>query len=260
MPQSLSRVLIHLVFSTKNREPCIVADVRPRLHGYIVGILDHLKSPSIQTCGVADHVHILFALGRTITQAQIVEEVKTGTSKWMKADRGVPGFSWQAGYGAFSIGESQVETAVQYIQNQEEHHRKLTFQDEYRKFLERYNITYDESGLIPIIDQGREYLAGYTNDPDLQYNGKLPLTVFGDHTRILKWVARPFALGADGTQILRGDSCFDQRFFYYALKSVDLKHFGYERHFKYLKEKEIPLPDLPTQRRIAGILMSECYR
>jgi type I restriction enzyme, S subunit len=113
---------------------------------------------------------------------------------------------------------------------------------------------YDESGLIPIIDQGREYLAGYTNDPDLQYNGKLPLTVFGDHTRILKWVARPFALGADGTQILRGDSRFDQRFFYYALKSVDLKHFGYERHFKYLKEKEIPLPDLPTQRKIAGIL------
>lgn len=144
MPQSLSRVLIHLVFSTKNREPCIAADVRPRLHGYIVGILDHLKSPSIQTGGVADHVHILFALGRTITQAQIVEEVKTGTSKWMKADGGVPGFSWQAGYGAFSIGESQVETVVRYIQNQEEHHRKSTFQDEYRKFLERYNITYDE--------------------------------------------------------------------------------------------------------------------
>lgn len=144
MPQSLSRVLIHLVFSTKNREPFISPDVRPRLHGYIVGILDHLKSPSIQTGGVSDHVHVLFALGRTTTQAQIVEEVKTSTSKWMKADGGVPGFSWQAGYGAFSIGESQIETVVRYIQKQEEHHRKVTFQDEYRKFLERYNITYDE--------------------------------------------------------------------------------------------------------------------
>jgi putative transposase len=144
MPQSLSRVLIHLVFSTKNREPFIATDVRPQLHGYIVGILDHLKSPSIQTGGVGDHVHILFALGRTITQAQIVEEVKKSSSKWMKADGGVPEFSWQAGYGAFSIGESQVETVVRYIQNQEEHHRKVTFQDEYRKFLERYKITYDE--------------------------------------------------------------------------------------------------------------------
>lgn len=144
MPQSLSRVLIHLVFSTKNREPIIAPGIRPRLHGYIVGILDQLKSPSIQTGGVADHVHILFALGRTTTQAEIVEEVKKNSSKWMKADGGVPGFSWQAGYGAFSIGESQVETAVRYIQNQEEHHRKVTFQEEYRKFLERYKISYDE--------------------------------------------------------------------------------------------------------------------
>ncbi len=113
---------------------------------------------------------------------------------------------------------------------------------------------YEASGAIPIIDQGREYIAGFTNDSEQQYVGKLPLTIFGDHTRILKWVDRPFAVGADGTQLLRGDDRFDQRFFYYALKSADLKHFGYERHFKYLKEKEIPLPDLPTQRKIAGIL------
>jgi type I restriction enzyme S subunit len=113
---------------------------------------------------------------------------------------------------------------------------------------------YEDAGLIPIIDQGREYIAGFTSDAEQQYVGKLPLTIFGDHTRILKWVDRPFAVGADGTQLLRGDDRFDQRFFYYALKSVDLKHFGYERHFKYLKEKEIPLPDLPTQRKIAGIL------
>lgn len=113
---------------------------------------------------------------------------------------------------------------------------------------------YEDCGEIPVIDQGKDYCAGYTNDPDLQYNGPLPLTIFGDHTRILKWVDKRFAVGADGTQLLRADERFDQRYFYYALKSVELEHFGYERHFKYLKEEEIPLPDLPTQRKIAGIL------
>ena len=135
---------MHLVFSTKNREPFIAADVRPRLHGYIVGILDHLKSPSIQTGGVADHVHILFALGRTVSQAEIVEEVKKSSSKWMKADGGVSEFSWQAGYGAFSVSESNVESVVNYIRNQEDHHRKVSFQDEYRKFLDRHHVPYDE--------------------------------------------------------------------------------------------------------------------
>jgi REP element-mobilizing transposase RayT len=144
MPQSLSRVLIHLVFSTKNREPSIAADVRPRLHAYIAGILEQLKCPSIQTGGVADHVHILFALHRTVTQSDAVEEVKKGSSKWMKVEGREPSFAWQAGYGAFSIGESQVETVEHYIRNQEEHHRKMTFQEEYRKLLERYNVPYDE--------------------------------------------------------------------------------------------------------------------
>jgi REP element-mobilizing transposase RayT len=144
MPQSLSKVLVHLVFSTKSREPMIAQDTLPRLHGYIAGILDHLKSPSIQTGGVVDHVHILFALNRTLSQADIVEEVKKSSSKWMKTHGGVPGFSWQAGYGAFSVGESQVDTVRKYIQNQEEHHRKVTFQEEYRRFLERYKVPYDE--------------------------------------------------------------------------------------------------------------------
>jgi REP element-mobilizing transposase RayT len=144
MPQSLSKVLLHLVFSTKHREPFIGPVVRTRLHAYIVGILDHLKSSSIQTGGVEDHVHILCALHRTISQADLVEEVKKGSSKWMKAEGGVPGFSWQAGYGAFSIGESQADAVVRYIRNQEEHHRKVTFQEEYRRFLERYKVAYDE--------------------------------------------------------------------------------------------------------------------
>ena len=144
MPQSLSKVLVHLIFSTKHREPLIGPDIRPRLHAYIVGILDNLKSPSLQTGGVADHVHILCLLGRTISQAELVEEVKKGSSKWMKAEGGGPGFSWQAGYGAFSIGESQADTVIYYIQKQDEHHRKVTFQDEFRKFLEKYKVAYDE--------------------------------------------------------------------------------------------------------------------
>jgi REP element-mobilizing transposase RayT len=103
MPQSLSKVLVHLIFSTKHREPLIGPEIRPRLHAYIVGILDNLKSPSLQTGGVADHVHSLFLLGRTISQAELVEEVKKSSSKWMKAEGGVPGFSWQTGYGAFDV-------------------------------------------------------------------------------------------------------------------------------------------------------------
>ena len=144
MPQSLSKVLVHLIFSTKNREPFIAQPIRPRLHAYITGILDNLRSPSLQTGGVADHVHILFALSRTISPAELVEEVKKGSSKWMKDDGGVPGFFWQAGYGAFSIGESQAESVIRYIQNQEQHHRKVTFQEEFRKFLQRYKVAYDE--------------------------------------------------------------------------------------------------------------------
>ena len=126
-----------------DREPLIGLRIRPRLHAYLVGILDNLKSPSLQAGGVADHVHILFALARTISQADLVEEVKKGSSKWMKTE-GVPTFSWQAGYGAFSVGESQADTVIRYIQNQEHHHRKMTFQEEFRKFLERYKIAYDE--------------------------------------------------------------------------------------------------------------------
>jgi REP element-mobilizing transposase RayT len=136
--------MIHLVFSTKNREPFIKSVIQNRLHGYIVGILGQMKCPSIQTGGVADHVHILFVLGRTTTQAEVVEEVKKSSSKWMKADGGVPNFSWQNGYGAFSVRESHREKVIDYIKNQEEHHRTITFQEEYRKLLEKYRIPFDE--------------------------------------------------------------------------------------------------------------------
>ena len=143
MQQSLSKVLVHLVFCTKHREPLIHQEIRPRLHAYLLGILGNLKCPSLQTGGIADHVHILFAQSRTMALSEIVEEVKKSSFKWMKSES-VPAFQWQAGYGAFSIGESQSARVIGYIKEQEEHHRKMTFQEEFRKLLTRYRVEFDE--------------------------------------------------------------------------------------------------------------------
>jgi REP element-mobilizing transposase RayT len=145
MPQSLSSVLIHLIFSTKNREPFITPDIEPELHPYLARIFRAMKSPSLAIDGTADHVHILFCLGRVMKIADLVEEVKTGSSKWIKTrGPGFKNFHWQKGYGAFSIGQSNVTALKHYIHGQKQHHRRVTFQDEYRKFLKRYEIEYDE--------------------------------------------------------------------------------------------------------------------
>jgi len=145
MPQSLSSVLIHLVFSTKNREPFISPAVEAELHPYMATIFRDHDSPSLIIDGTTDHVHMLFALGRTITIADVVEEVKTGSSKWVKTKgREFRNFHWQRGYGAFSIGQSNVGELKRYIRNQKQHHRRVTFEDEYRVFLKRYAIGFDE--------------------------------------------------------------------------------------------------------------------
>jgi REP element-mobilizing transposase RayT len=146
MPQSLSRVLVHLVFSTKNREPVLAPPIRAELHPYLAGTLDRIDCPSLRVGGVADHVHLFFGLSRTRTIAEVVEVVKTSSSKWLKTKGAAfGGFHWQAGYGAFSVSQSDADAVVEYIRNQEEHHRKMTFQDEYRRLLERYRIPYDEA-------------------------------------------------------------------------------------------------------------------
>jgi REP element-mobilizing transposase RayT len=104
-----------------------------------------LKSPSFAIDGTADHVHILFSLGRVIAIADLLEEVKTETSKWIKTKGSeFRNFHWQPGYGAFSIGQSQVEAVKKYIHGQKEHHRRITFQEEYREFLRLYGVDYDE--------------------------------------------------------------------------------------------------------------------
>ena len=145
MPQSLSSILVHLVFSTKNREPFITSTIETELHPYMATIFRKHDSPSLIIDGTPDHIHTLFALGRTITIADLVEEVKTGSSKWIKTKgREFKNFHWQKGYGAFSIGQSNVEQLKRYIRNQKQHHRRVTFEDEYRIFLKRYMVEFDE--------------------------------------------------------------------------------------------------------------------
>lgn len=111
-----------------------------------------------------------------------------------------------------------------------------------------------QSGKFPIIDQGQDFITGYTNNESLVFSDCLPVVIFGDHTRALKFIDFPFAVGADGTKILKPKTEFDPVFFYYMLKSLDLSSRGYARHFKLLKESEIPLPPLEIQKKIVKIL------
>lgn len=145
MPQSLASILIHLVFSTKHREPFITPDIEPELYPYLSTVFRECQSPALIIDGTADHIHILFALHRTQSISTVVEEIKKRSSKWVKAkDASFKNFAWQAGYGAFSIGQSNVAAVKKYITNQKVHHAKKTFQDEYRGLLRKYEIGYDE--------------------------------------------------------------------------------------------------------------------
>lgn len=145
MPQSLARLHIHLVFSTKNREPLISDPVRAALHRYMATVLQNLGCAPMLINSVEDHIHLLFDLSRTVAVSQAVEDVKKSSSKWIKTQGPeFAGFAWQAGYGAFAVSESNVETVRTYIAQQREHHRKKTFQEEYRQFLEKHRIAYDE--------------------------------------------------------------------------------------------------------------------
>lgn len=146
MPQSLAKVLVHLVFSTKERFPFLRDKLlRDELHHYLGGILAKLGCQPLIAGGVDDHVHLLFALTRTATIADVVKELKRGSSLWLKTKSAdLTDFAWQSGYGAFSISQSQIDDVRTYIAGQEEHHRKITFQEEFRRFLQRYEIEFDE--------------------------------------------------------------------------------------------------------------------
>jgi putative transposase len=143
MPQSLARILVHTVFSTKERRPFLRdTALRKEMHRYLGGVLSNLDCQPIIVGGADDHVQLLCALSRTCEAAEMVED---GSSLWVKT-KGANNhdFAWQNGYGIFSIGFSQIPSVRDYIAGQEEHHRKLSFQDEYRQMLRRYEIEFNE--------------------------------------------------------------------------------------------------------------------
>ena len=145
MPQSLSKVILHIIFSTKNREPWLDSAVRPRMHAYLATICRDLGGEALRVGGVADHVHIVTTLPRTLSQAELIEQIKKISSKWIKTiDTRYRGFLWQRGYGAFSVSPSQLDAVLQYVETQQEHHRTRTFHEEFRDLLRRHGVNFDE--------------------------------------------------------------------------------------------------------------------
>ena len=145
MPQSLSQVYVHIVFSTKHRQDLIDEEIEERLFEYIGGICRGLECNPVKVGGYKNHVHILCTLSRKVTQMKLLEEVKKQSSKWIK-EQGMnyAYFYWQDGYGIFSVNKTEVDVVTRYIENQRQHHEAKGFEDEYRAFLKKYNIEYDE--------------------------------------------------------------------------------------------------------------------
>jgi putative transposase len=142
--QSLALVLVHLVFSTKNRIPFLQSpELRSEVHAYLTATLRGLDCEPVQVGGVADHVHVLFGLSRKISLADVVKYLKTSSTKILK-EKGYPDFSWQTGYGAFSVSQSMKDSVIAYIANQEIHHRKMSFQDEIRAIMNKHGVRFDE--------------------------------------------------------------------------------------------------------------------
>lgn len=145
MPQSFAVVHLHVVFSTRLREPLIDADLLPRLHEYLGGAVTGTGCTPVAVGGVVDHVHLLVGLIRTLTIADLVRDVKVASSRWVHdtfPDRA--GFAWQAGYAAFAVSHDRLAAVRGYIVRQAEHHRAVTYQDEVRGFLRAHGLEWDE--------------------------------------------------------------------------------------------------------------------
>jgi REP element-mobilizing transposase RayT len=145
MSQSLSFLLIHVIFSTKDRGPMLNPDIRSSLHAYLATVIRNAECYCYRVGGVADHVHIALRLSRTLTIAKLVQETKASSSHWLKSQSSaLTNFSWQRGYGAFSVDPADIDSLRNYIDGQEEHHSRHTFQKEYRSFLTGYGVEFDE--------------------------------------------------------------------------------------------------------------------
>jgi len=145
MPQSLACLHIHLIFSTKNREALLSDDLRAELNAYMATVIRNLDCHPVIINSVADHAHILAGLSRTLSVSEVVKDIKTATSRWIKSrDRALDTFAWQKGYAAFAVSASNIQNVREYIANQTEHHRIKSFQEEYRAFLNRHGVAFDE--------------------------------------------------------------------------------------------------------------------
>jgi REP element-mobilizing transposase RayT len=145
MPQALSYVYLHITFSTKSRCPIIDDGIKPTLWAYIAGLCKTLECHAIRVGGHNDHIHICCLLSKNATLVELLQEIKRKSSMWMKNQgEQYSAFYWQDGYGVFSVNPSEVETVVGYIDAQHEHHKRLTFQEEFLRFLKKYKVEYDE--------------------------------------------------------------------------------------------------------------------
>ncbi len=145
MGQSLVKNYNHIIFSIKNHLPLINSSHEKELHKYLGGICNNLECPPIIIGGHTDHVHILTMLSKKVTLMKLMEELKSSSSKWMKTrDVSLSEFYWQIGYGAFSVSPTHINQVIEYINNQHEHHKTVTFKEEFRGFLKKYNVAYDE--------------------------------------------------------------------------------------------------------------------
>jgi REP element-mobilizing transposase RayT len=145
MPQSLAKIYVHLVFSTKNREPLLCAEHQTNLHAYMGGTLNGMECVPIEINTEPDHAHVLFILGRKTSLSEVVGGLKKSATEWLKQQSPrYQGFHWQAGFGAFSVSQSSVESVREYIRNQQAHHQKRSFQDDFRAMLHKYDLPFDE--------------------------------------------------------------------------------------------------------------------
>ena len=148
MAQSLSKVYVHITFSTKLRQNLITDNIQESLFNYIGGICKGIECNPIRVGGHKNHIHILCLLSKKVTQIKLLEEVKKQSSKWIKKqDDSFFNFYWQDGYGIFSVNPSEIDVVISYIDNQKEHHKRLTFQNEFRAFLKKYKVDYDEKSV-----------------------------------------------------------------------------------------------------------------
>jgi len=145
MAQSLSKLLVHIVFATKDRYPYLTDAVRAEFHAYAASVLQSCESPALIINSMPDHVHILCVLSKNRALCDVVEEVKRSTSRWIKSKGGMLAkFYWQHGYGVFSVSQSNVAAVLEYVANQEEHHWRMSFQDELRELFRKHAVEFDE--------------------------------------------------------------------------------------------------------------------